>query len=137
MAGILEISDGILDFDVYTITPNSVYGYYISLETKVNDKTKYTKLLNEKLLRKNILESNINNLSDNQDLELKKEFLKERMDFLKKCLGHEQQLFQDIEYILLDFEIGTILTFLKNNPELKNKKIIINDSHGLNLNTLK
>lgn len=56
--------------------------------------------------------------------------------FYKNCQKNKQELFQNIEYVEIDYDINRIIEYIKNNPYLQNKKIIINDYSLFSLETI-
>ena len=60
----------------------------------------------------------------------------EIIEFYKNHQQNKQELFKNIEYVEIDYDIKKTIEYLKNNPCLKNKKIIINDYSEFSLETV-
>lgn len=64
------------------------------------------------------------------------EYAEDNIAFLKECKSKKLELLQNAKYVEFDFTIEEIAKYVKINPILKTKKIIINDSYDLNIEKL-
>ena len=71
------------------------------------------------------------------DFELETSNDPEVIDFYKQVKGKQRELLQNAEYVAFNFDIKSIANYVKKNPILKTKKILITDVYDLNPDIVK
>jgi len=120
------------DYEIYkyNVMEFSDNEYCISINTKLDEK--FDKLI----YGDNDLEVSINNSVEylkNSDLC----YAGEEIDFLEKCLLKKDTILKDALYVEFHFSVDIVSKYLRDNPELKNKKVIICDDCDLSYENLK
>ena len=132
MNGIIILNDEEEDFYKYSISYNGMdelYNYVISIDVKNGETFKD-------------LISNVDEL--NEEIELTYRLLEdddvpgiqiaeEEKKFFKDNIGKAKELFDNAKYVELIMPIDKAIQFIKNNPDLNSKKIIIRIDNNLDI----
>lgn len=120
-----------IDYEIskkYEITEGIRNTYEIKILT--DTKESFDKLIiNYNLIRENLKETYQDFFMDIKEIQQARQYLKQHID---KNDDYYKKLFDNCKFILMDGSYDDILKYLKNNPCLKNYKIIINENLDLN-----
>ena len=113
-----------LEYD-YSVEFDVDYGYCISINTDLHESF-YDLIMNSYDLGNSILQELF--LIENYDFD----FTEEDINLLKEINNRKEEYLLNAEYVEFYFDIDEIMNYIKINPILKTKKIILNESIGLN-----
>lgn len=114
----------------YNIMEFSDNDFCISINTKLDES--FDKLINGNNDLGDSINSSIEYLK-NSGLN----YAEEEIDFLENCLLNKDTLLKNSVYVEFHFPIDKVAKYLKKNPEVKNKNIIICDDCNLSYENLK
>lgn len=114
----------------YNIQDDLDYGYCISINTDLSES--FEDLINGS---HDLDESIAFEISFNENESF--ENASENIIFLRNCREKQGELLLNAEYVEFNFSIDEIVSYVQKNPILKTKKILLNDSLGLNTEMLK
>lgn len=107
----------------YMVEVDDDYGYCISINTDLSDSFQY-------------LISDYHDLDEFIDSEIKLNMLfvdnsLDNISLLKTIKEQKEKYLMNAEYVEINFDIDSVICYIKNNPILRTKKIIISEYLGL------
>lgn len=127
----LVLDKNSIDYEIlkkYNITEDLSNTYELKILTDINEL--FEKMTTDyELIRENFQEAYQELTMDIKEIQQARQYLKQHID---KNDAYYKELFDNCEFILIDGSYEEMLEYLKNNPCLRNKKIIINENLDLN-----
>ena len=129
MIGKIVLSNDDMFDASYSIYYDFEYDYAISINTDL-DSSFENLITNYDSLEKSIdMEIDFNKFNNSK-------YSLENIQFLRECQKSIKDILYNAEYVELNFSLDEILLYVKKNPCLKDKKIILNESLGLDSHIL-